>query len=160
MKNKRTTWLRGHIGRRRNQSTKRLIVDLSVRVCKETEEDSSRRLAHTSSTFAEDFILDLRAAVPGDATPTQTTIRSCAEAYAGVSSCTFCFRDLQRGAVQLSGKSFSEHSAWYLAGPICIVRELHIFLLNNNKISDLLHRFSHIGFFRGHLSKTNCVLVM
>jgi hypothetical protein len=160
MKNKRTTWLRGRIRRRRNRSTKRLIADLSVRVCRETEEDSSRRLAHTSSAFAEDSILDLRAAGPGDATPTQTTVRSCAEAYAGVSSCTFCFRDLQRGVTQMLGKSFSEHSAWYLAGPICIVRELYISLLNNNKISDLLHRFSHLGFFRGHLSKKNCVLVM
>jgi hypothetical protein len=102
----------------------------------------------------------MRAAVLGDTTPMQTSVRSCAEACVGVPSGTFWFRDLQRGAVQLLGRSFSEHSAWYLAGPICIVRELYISLLNYNKILDLLHRFSHLGLFWGLLSKNRCVLVM
>ena len=152
--------LRGCTRRRRDRSTERLITDLRVRVCRETEEDSSSRLAHTSSAFAEDFISDLRAAVPSDAAPMQTAVRYCAEAYAGVSSGTFWFRDLQRGAVQLLGRSLAEHFAWYLAGLICTVRELYISLLNNNKISDLLHWFFHLGFFRGQLSKNNCVLLM
>ena len=160
MKNKRTTWLKGRTRRRRDRSTERLIADLSVRVCRETEEDSSSSLAHTSSALQRTLISDLRSVVPGDVAPTQTIVQYCAEAYAGVSSGTFWFRDLQRGVVQLLGRSLSKHFAWYLAGPICIVRELYISLLNNNKISDLLHRFSHLGFFRGHLSKNNCVLVM
>jgi hypothetical protein len=88
-----------------------LIVDLSVRVCREIEEDSSSRLAHTSSAFVEDFISDLRAIVPSDAAPMQTTVRYYAEAYARVSSCTFWFRDLQKGVVQLLGKSLAEHFA-------------------------------------------------
>jgi hypothetical protein len=136
-----------------------LIADLNVRVCRETK-DSSSRLTHTSSAFAEDFISDLRATVPSDAAPTQTVVQYCAEAYAGVSSSTFWFRDSQRGAVQVLGKSLAEHFAWYLAGPICTVRELYISLLNNNKISDLMHRFSHLGFFRGLLSKNKCELVV
>jgi hypothetical protein len=138
-----------------------LIAELSVRVCREIKEDLSSRLTHTSSTFAEDFISDMRVAVPSDATPTQTTVRYCVEAYAGVSLGTFWFRDLKRGgAVQLLGRSLAEHFAWYLIGPICSVRELYISLLNNNKISDLLHPFSHLGFFWGLLSKNKCVLVM
>jgi hypothetical protein len=131
-----------------------------VRVCRETKEDSSSRLTHPSSAFVEYFISDLRVAVPSDATPTQTIVRYCAEAYARVSSGTFWFRDLQRAVVQLLGKSLAEHFAWYLAVPICTVRELYISLLNNNKISDLLHRFSHLGFFWGLMSKNKCVLVM
>ena len=34
---------------------------------------------------------------------------------------------------------------------------LRISLLHNNKNPQLLHRFYQIGFFRGHLSKNNCV---
>jgi hypothetical protein len=152
--------LRGRTRKRRVRSTERLIADLSVTVCRETEEDSSKRLAHTSLAFADDFISDLRVIVPSDAAPTQTTVRYCAEAYAVVSSGTFWFRDLQRGVVQVLGKSLTEHFAWYLVGSFCTVRELYISLLNNNKLLELLHRFSHLGFFQGLLSKNKCVLVM
>jgi hypothetical protein len=117
-----------------------------------------KKLTQTSSTFVEDFISDLRTTIPSDAAPTQTTIRYCTKADIMVSSGTIWFKDLQRGVIQLLGRSLVEHFAWYLVGPICTVRELYISLLNNNKISYLLHRFSHLGFFRDYCSKISVYL--
>ena len=81
--------------------------------------------------------------------------------------------NVQRGKIEWRrGRS----TAYHVSGIFRSAREIHLrcmlndllvilsvkelSLLKNNINPHLLHRFSHIGFFRGQLSKNNCVHVV